>query len=372
MKKMLMLLMFIIVLSGTAFSKTMNIYLVVPDDAMDTTTKEKNVTTTTENLKYYFMDTDGNKIADVEKAELKTNKYEGSSDLNLVKFEIKTNEDIVKMVAGYMGSDGKYYFLTDEDASGSVTAITSVINNASNPLDAVSSLGSYGIKITDNMRLSMIPVNSGVTNTTEFPAGTKMEDIDGVSGISPSSSKEKVFIMINDDAIYYLKKNDELLTEEDLDKVGVPAEYREKFSDAGSRKVAKDLTLYENVSYLNFEMKSYKETQLDTEAYNINETVLSKEDGKIKKLQGVMEKVLIFNEKYEDSGEANGQWSIYIKGKVESSDGETIVLLEDIGTDSSSEIAVGSKVKDKSRARETDIKTSLIDSESFVIENIKE
>ncbi|WP_372715173.1 hypothetical protein, partial [Ilyobacter sp.] len=218
-----------------------------------------------------------------------------------------------------------------------------------------------GIKITDDVRLSLIPVTGTVTNKTEFTAGTKMEDISGTLDINPSDSLDNIFVMINDSSIYYYLKKNSSLTEEQLKDLG--------FTDDEIKlpytEVSTSSTNYSNVSYLHFRIQVNKDNTLTIG----NETTSGNNiKAETKILQGEDMNITVYNSKKN----GNGSWVVVINsGKVESG-GNTIALLEDTGVAAESGIAVGSKVKGKSRARDTNIKTSLIDSDNFVIENIKE
>ena len=362
MKRIMVFLMFLILLSGMTYSKTKTVYLVVPDAAIGTA-----------NLKYYVIDSSGTLVTDITKTEVKTDNYEGDTALNLVKLEITTDKNILKMVAGYIGSDGKYYLLVSPDANTS-NVETKLSNNGSNsPFDVFNGVSATnntkfdkysnypGIKITDDVRLSLIPVTGTVTNKTEFTAGTKMEDISGTLDINPSDSLDNIFVMINDSSIYYYLKKNSSLTEEQLKDLG--------FTDDEIKlpytEVSTSSTNYSNVSYLHFRIQVNKDNTLTIG----NETTSGNNiKAETKILQGEDMNITVYNSKKN----GNGSWVVVINsGKVESG-GNTIALLEDTGVAAESGIAVGSKVKGKSRARDTNIKTSLIDSDNFVIENIKE
>ncbi len=378
MKRIMIFLMFLILVSGMAYSRT--VYLVVPASAGS--------------LTYYAVDNSGNNVSLTDST---TTSYLGNSKLNLVTLTT-SSESTFKMVAGYVGSDSKYYYLVSPDAEeddikAKLTANTSGTNsdvfNGVSTIDSskFKNYSSYpGIKITEDVRLSLVPVTGAVTNKREFSSGTS---INGIAGISPSSSTDKMFVMITEydedttSYVYALKKNDKDDIELDttMIKYVKNTDYSTETSKKGEKtysltgsatQVSKAETVY-NANYVQFGYKKPKindknRDDSDNTDYKYN-TYPTLED-----VEGPFEgdmTVTIFNEKYEKvNGNAYGQFNIYITGTIGA--GDTIVLLEDTGVSAENGIAVKSKVNNKSRARDTSLKTSLIGSDNFIIENIKE
>ncbi|ADO82505.1 hypothetical protein [Ilyobacter polytropus] len=344
MKRIMVFLMFLILLSGMAYSRS--IYLVVPKDAYSS-------------MSYYAVDKSGT-VTIIEDKDLLNKKYMGNDKLYLVTLKAGS-EGTFKMMAKYK-LDGKYYFLVLPDAD--VDTIKSEFNSTdtlSEVYDNFASYSSYpGIKIKDDVRLSLLPINTGDKNITEI---TEEVTLNGYTGINPNSSDDKEFYMkLESGTEYGLKKNSDVSTDKDKDKdkdntynlysIVTDKDGNKSYSKAGT-------TEFEKITTIRFTSKDIKDT---------TDNVLTEDGVSIKN-----------NETYTYEGDmkasfekenGNGQWSMVIDGTA--GGGDTIVFIEDTGVSAESGIAVKSKVNNKSRARDTNIKTSLIDSYNFVIENIKE
>ena len=337
MKKMLMLLLFIIVLSGTAYSRT--VYLVVPKDAYS-------------NLTYYAADESG-EVTINEETDLLNKKYMGNDKLYNVVLTASSQGNF-KMMARYK-MDGEYYFMVSPDAD--VDSIKSNFSSTATLSEVNAKFTSYsnypGININNDMRLSMVPVTEGSKNITEV---TEKDILAGKSGISPTSAgndnnnKEfKMKVKVNgENQVYGLKKNsgnDYDLWSETKDAAATNLEFNEIneliFTSKTNKIDAGELLNEDGVPIKDNENYTYKDDDWNLEAT------------------------------FDQGNGGNGDW--YVTINATSKSGETLVFIEDTGTVVSSGIDVESKVKNKSRKRDTRIETNIFDnSESFVIENIKE
>jgi hypothetical protein len=336
MKKILILLMSMAIFS-LAFSK--NIYLVIPKDATD--------------VSYYAVDSNGDKLTVSETSEIK--KYHGDDDINLVTLNIQSS-DVIKFVAGYK-MDGEYYFMVSSDAD--KDTIKNKIEIASTPFDifdGVTTFGNYssypGVKVNDDVRLSIIAINKSDIENFEKIDPETLVDILGYSGVNPSNSdNNELKITYTDEDDEGKEKNIEFKSEGDI--LGVK-----------TKPSSDDPLVYSVVTSLKFKVKNANKSTLTIDGSSV--------DNKVYDFSGGNMAIKLYNDSYNKKGKANGQWWIYIDGKAKSGEGDTIYLISDTGTVASSGIDVDSKVKAKSRKRDTRLETSIIDSENFVIENIKE
>ena len=93
MKRVMIFLMFLILVSGMAYSEKRTVYLIVPEDAGT--------------LSYYAVDEYESEVTITASTE--TTSYLGNSNLKLVTLEASTS-DTFKLMAKYELND-KYYFL---------------------------------------------------------------------------------------------------------------------------------------------------------------------------------------------------------------------------------------------------------------------
>ncbi len=342
MKRIMVFLMFLILVSGMAYSRS--IYLVVPKDAYSS-------------MSYYAVDKSGT-VTITEDEDLLDKKYMGNDKLYLVTLKAGSEGNFKVMVKYEL--DGKYYFLVSPDAA--IDSIKSKFKITYTLSDVYVKFGSYssypGIKIKDDVRLSLLPINTGDKNITEI---TEEVTLNGYTGINPNSSDDKEFYMkLESGTEYGLKKNSDVSTDKDKDKDKTYNLYSIVTDEDGNKSYSKaGTTEFEKITTIRFTSKDIKDK---------TDNVLTEDGESIKN-----------NETYTYEGDmkasfekenGNGQWSMVIEGTA--GGGDTIVFIEDTGVAAESGIAVKSKVNNKSRARDTNIKTSLIDSDNFVIENIKE
>ena len=312
---------------STTSENVTKVYLIVPNSATD--------------LSYYARNKNG-KVTITEDEDSTVSKYFGNNDLNLVTLT-SYSDDVFKIMARYK-MDDKYYFLISPDAV--VDDIKDDFDSDDTLSEVYSTFGDYdsypGIKIKDGIRLSMIPVTAGTKNLTEV---TEEVTVKGETGINPNSSDDKEFSMILKDGTEYgLKKNS--------GKYNLWSLTKDEEADTLS---------FDEITYLNF---TSKEVSSIAEGDLLKEDGVSIENNKTYTYEGDMKAT------FTQENDGNGKWFMEIDGTT--GGGETIVLLEDTGTVASSGIDVDSKVKSKSRKRDTRLETSIIDSENFVIENIKE
>jgi hypothetical protein len=336
MKKILILLMSMAIFS-LAFSK--NIYLVIPDGATD--------------VSYYAVDSNGDKLTVSETS--KSGKYHGDEDLNLVTLSIQSS-DIIKLVAGYK-LDDEYYFMVSSDAD--KDTIKNKIESADSPFDVfegVTTFGSYsnypGIKVKDDVRLSLIAVEqTNFENTEILVLENGTVEVSGKANFSPSNSDN------NELAFSYLDDSEEVEEAEFKSDADI-FEF-----DKGNKPTESSPLVIENVKKLYFRVKNNSDNTLTIDGMKVEKNTLVDKYGDMT--------LKFYNTSYKN-GKANGKWWLVAEGDMNGGDGDIIVLIEDTGTVASSGIDVDSKVKAKSRKRDTRLETSIIDSENFVIENIKE
>jgi hypothetical protein len=249
----------------------------------------------------------------------------------------------------------KYYFLissdTDTDSDDGLATLESNFVSTYSPSGVYNQYTSYssypGIKILDDVRLSMIPVTG---EFTEFYDGivdqVYLSDdeetyinvaVDGVAGISPNNST--TFTIIEKDS-----GSETVYT--DLKTISDPIKYSYTDDDG-----LKHYTV--TVTYAQFRAKN---TNSSTFTYDGNA-----DSNETYTITGEM--VLDF---YAENAGQGSYWMDV------SPLGNTVVLIDDVGVTAEREIAATSKASDKSKSRDTKIKTSLIDSNNFIIKNIQE
>ena len=316
MKRIMVSLMFLVLISGMAYSETRTVYLIVPASATS--------------LSYYAVDKNGSEVT-LTKDSTEISPYLGNSSLKLVTLKAST-ENTFKLMAKYELND-KYYFLissdTDTDSDDGLATLESNFVSTYSPSGVCNQYTSYssypGIKILDDVRLSMIPVTGKFTEITGIDVsydGTTYTNVvvSGLAGISPTDSTS---IFKLNDVVY-----------PDLSDLSDGSEFP--------------------VTYVQFKAKN---TNSSTFTYNGIEDVASA----TYTITGEVN--LTFTS--ENSGQ--GQWYMDV-----SPAGDTVVLIDDTGVTAEREIAATSKASDKSKSRDTKIKTSLIDSNNFIIKNIQE
>jgi|GEM_PF-2889610 len=337
MKRVMIFLMFLILVSGMAYSETRTVYLIVPEDAGT--------------LSYYAVDEYETEVTITASTE--TTSYLGNSNLKLVALDASTS-DTFKLMAKYELND-KYYFLissnTDTESDDNLEILETNFVSTNSPSEVYNEFGSFddypGIKIQDDVRLSMIPVTD---EFTEFTDGIVDEvylsdddetynnvAVNGYAGISPNNST--TFTIKEKDS-----ETETVYT--DLKTISDPITYSYTDDDGNDHYTV-------TVTYAQFRAKN---TNSSTFTYD------GKNDG---------------NETYTLTGEMvldlyaynSGQGSYWMEIIPE---GDTVVLIDDIGVTAEREIEATSKASDKSKSRDTNIKTSLIDSDNFIIKNIAE
>ena len=335
MKRTMVFLMFLILISGMAYSRT--VYLIVPADAGS--------------LTWYAVDESKAEVTLTNKAE--ESSYLGNENLKLVTLETST-EDTFKLMAKYV-LDDKYYFLissdTDTDSDSSLETLETNFVSIYSPSEIYTEYDSYssypGIKILEDVRLSMIPVTG---EFTEFNDGIVDEvylsdddetytnvSVKGVAGISPNNST--TFTIIEKDS-----ETSTVYT--DLKTISDPITYSYTDDDGYDH--------YEvTVTYAQFRAKN---TSSSTFTYDGNS-----DSNETYTLTGEM----VLDLYSQNSGQGSYWMDI-------SPSGDTVVLIDDIGVTAEREISATSKASDKSKSRDTNIKTSLIDSDNFIIKNIQE
>ncbi len=363
MKKLLILLISIAFFSTITYSQTKKIYLIVPSSEESLSVQG-----------IYKSKENGSVNSITSEIESTIENYQGNIRLKLIELKINTEEDIqensLKMVAGYKGNDGKYYFLVapeeykkvDEDET-TETVKTRLESFSGTPFDAFEGTEEFnyndypGYRIEDNMRLSLIPVTGGsVKNSKEFTTSPEAEKVEGTTGINPNNSPDQELKLT-------IKGSGEVI----------------EFKGDIAAKGAVDLIELE-VTSVRFRPKSLnKVDKLGKKILTIGGTQITnngsnREDGKGYLLTGDMAVKLykVKNGNGKSNGFANGQWYMDIDGKHNGTAGNTVVLLEDTGVITSSGIPVATRVENRSRKRDTNIETSLIGNKKFTIKNIKE
>jgi hypothetical protein len=345
MKKII--IMFMILLSGLAYSRS--VYLVIPKDAYS-------------DLSYYAVNKSG-EVEITENTDLLNSSYLGNDNLYLVTLET-SSEGIFKLMAKYELND-KYYFLISSETDTS-TIEESNFSNTYSPSDVYTKFNysSYpGIEIGDDVRLSMIPVSNvftefSVVSSTNDSSSIAVDTgywyknkkknssgelnnvtLEGISGINPGNSEPFTILKKGESSenVYTSLKE-------------MPSEIGYSYTDSDGY-----LHYKVTVTYVKFKTKNLSKLKLNGVDVEVaSDFYATLEDGMTLDIYG------------KNSG--NGQWYITFGEEEEN----TIVLLDDAAVSTESEIAIKSKVNGKSKTRETTLKTSLTESDNFIIQSIKE
>ncbi len=283
-----------------------------------------------------------------ENEDLLNKKYLGNDKLYLVALTAES-EGVFKLMAKYE-LDGKYYFLISSDTDTSTIAESNFSSDYS-PSEVYNKFSSYssypGIKIGEDMRLSMVPVSgkfkeftNGIVDEVYLSGDDETYNnvvVNGYAGINPNNST--TFTIKEKDS-----ETETVYT--DLTTISNPIKYSYTDSDGYFHYTV-------TVTYAQFRAKN---TNSSTFTYD------GKNDGnETYTLTGEMVLDL-----YSENPGSGSYWMEIIP------EGDTVVLIDDTGVTSESEVTAESKSSDKLKLRTTNLKTSLIGSDNFIIQNMKE